>query len=110
MAFSRMSRKSPASWYAAACRRLVVTACPKAGTAAPVKIMTIAMTTTSSISEKPGRLLILVTSGLAHGRGNLFFPRDAVARECGLVGTILRVHRPCGPGRVAVSYTHLRAH
>src|SRR5450759_4086149 len=67
--------------------------------------MTFAMTTTSSISEKPGRLLILVTSGLAHGRGNLFFPRDAVARECGLVGTILRVHRPCGPGRVVLRRT-----
>src|SRR5450830_420701 len=63
-------------------------------------MMTIAMTTASSISEKPDRLLIAPLSWLPHRSGNLLLPRDTVARECGLVRTILCIHRPRGPGRI----------
>src|SRR5450759_4457815 len=65
-------------------------------------MMTIAMTTASSISEKPDRLLIALLSWLRlpHRSGNLLLPRDTVARECGLVRTILCIHRPRGPGRI----------
>src|SRR5664280_695574 len=85
--------------------RLVSTIRPNAGTASPVMMMTIAMTTASSINEKPDRLLIAPLSWLPHGSGNLLLPRDAVARECGLVGTILCIHRPRGPGRIVLRST-----